>query len=182
RDFDFMGFSYSLLSNIATAGLNLVHTLLPARDLQEFYFLPIEFIQFWSYWLNWTDEHIEEIRNGIPFNIEQDWSLMKLNGLDGFLFLFNTNYKQINRTILFDGKLNLKNPQESGYWLLKEIYPQERFIQLIQYNEMNQFLLDGKSVTAYQLMFMSIINQPILIGISGKAFLANETILIIDGV
>ncbi|CAF0979621.1 unnamed protein product [Adineta steineri] len=182
RDFDFMGFSYSLLSNIATAGLNLVHTLLPARDLEEFYFLPIEFIQFWSYWLNWTDEHIEEIRNGIPFNIEQDWSLMKSNGLDGFLFLFNTNYKQINRTIYFDGKLNLKNPQESGYWLLKEIYPQERFIQLIQYNEMNQFLLDGQSVTVYQLMFMPIINQPILIGISGKAFLANETILIIDGV
>ncbi|CAF0789783.1 unnamed protein product [Adineta steineri] len=182
RDFDFMGFSYSLLSNIATAGLNLIHTLLPARDLQEFYFLPIEFIQFWSYWLNWTDEHIEEIRNGIPFNIEQDWSLMKLNGLDGFLFLFNTNYKQINRTILFDGKLNLKNSQESGYWLLKEIYPQERFIQLIQYNEMNQFLLDGQSITVYQLMFMPIINQPILIGISGKAFLANETILIIDGV
>ncbi|CAF0855198.1 unnamed protein product [Adineta steineri] len=182
RDFDFMGFSYSLLSNIATAGLNLVHTLLPARDLEEFYFLPIEFIQFWSYWLNWTDEHIEEIRNGIPFNIEQDWSLMKLNGLDGFLFLFNTNYKQINRKILFDGKLNLKNPQESGYWLLKEIYPQERFIQLIQYNEMNQFLLDGQSVTVYQLIFMPIINQPMLIGISGKAFLANETILIIDGV
>ncbi|CAF0978803.1 unnamed protein product [Adineta steineri] len=182
RDFDFMGFSYSLLSNIATAGLNLVHTLLPARDLQEFYFLPIEFIQFWSYWLNWTDEHIEEIRNGIPFNIEQDWSLMKSNGLDGFLFLFNTNYKQINRTIYFDGKLNLKNPQESGYWLLKEIYPQERCIQLIQYNEMNQFLLDGQSVTVYQLIFMPIINQPILIGISGKAFLANETILIIDGV
>ncbi|CAF3683000.1 unnamed protein product [Adineta steineri] len=182
RDFDFMGFSYSLLSNIATAGLNLVHTLLPARDLEEFYFLPIEFIQFWSYWLNWTDEHIEEIRNGIPFNIEQDWSLMKSNGLDGFLFLFNTNYKQINRKILFDGKLNLKNPQESGYWLLKEIYPQERFIQLIQYNEMNQFLLDGQSVTVYQLIFMPIINQPMLIGISGKAFLANETILIIDGV
>ena len=35
-----MGFSYSLLSNIATAGLNLIHTFIPARDLEEFYLFP----------------------------------------------------------------------------------------------------------------------------------------------
>ncbi|CAF1503649.1 unnamed protein product [Rotaria sp. Silwood1] len=51
RDFDLMGFSYSLLSNIATAGLNLIHTYIPARDLQEFYLLPENFLEFWSYWL-----------------------------------------------------------------------------------------------------------------------------------
>jgi hypothetical protein len=186
RDFDLMGFSYSLLSNIATAGLNLIHTFIPARDLEEFNLLPIDFIQFWSYWLKWTDEHLEEIRNGIPFNVEQDWCLMKSNGVDGFLFLFNPNYKQINRTILFDGKLNLKQPPTSGYWLLKEIYPQERFIGFVDYNQNITFLLDGQSVTVYQLIFIPIFplsnNETILIGISGKAFLANESVLIIDGV
>ncbi|CAF1619644.1 unnamed protein product [Rotaria sp. Silwood1] len=182
RDFDLIGFSYSLLSNIATAGLNLIHTYIPARDLQEFYLLPEKFLEFWSYWLKWTDEHIEEIYNSIPFNIEQDWSLMKSNGFDGYLFLFNPYYKQVYRKILFDGKLNLKNPQEQGYWLLKEIYPQERFILFIEYNQTNEFLLDGQSVTIYQLIFISIIDQPILIGISGQAFLTNKNILIIDGV
>jgi hypothetical protein len=34
---------------------------------------------------------------------------MKSNDYKGFLFLFNPNYKQINRTILFDVKLNLQN-------------------------------------------------------------------------
>ncbi|CAF3331305.1 unnamed protein product [Rotaria sp. Silwood2] len=182
RDFDLMGFSYSLLSNIATAGLNLIHTFIPARDLQEFYLLPEDFLQFWSYWLKWTDEHIEEIRNSIPFNIEKDWSLMKSNSSDGFLFLFNPYYKQVHRKILFDGKLNLKNPNEQGYWLLKEIYPQERFIQFIEYNQTNDFLLDGQSVTVYQLMFISIIDRPILVGISGQTYLTNKNILIINGV
>ena len=182
RDFDLMGFPYSLLSNIATAGLNLVHAFIPARDLEEFYLLPGNFLQFWSYWLAWTDKHIEEIRNGIPFNIEQDWSLMKLNGFDGFLFLFNRNYKQVNRTILFDGKLNLKNPREQDYWLLKEIYPQERFVQLIKYNQTSEFLLDGQSVTVYQLILMATVDQLILVGISGEAFLTDKNMLIINGV
>lgn len=183
RDFDYMGFSYSLLSNIATAGLNLIHTFLPARDVDEFNLLPADFVQFWSYWLEWTNEHVEEIRNAIPFNNEQDWSLMKSNGLDGYLFLFNPNYKQVNRTILFDGKLKLQNSEEQeGYWLLKEIYPQERFIKLIEYNQTNEFLLDGQSVTVYQLMFIATVDQPILIGITGRAFLANYNALIINGV
>ncbi|UJR20452.1 hypothetical protein I4U23_023581 [Adineta vaga] len=182
RDFDYLGFSYSLLSNIATAGLNLIHTLLPARDQQEFDLLPNDFIQFWQFWLKWTDEHMEEIRNGIPFNIEQDWSLMKSNGHDGFLFLFNPNYKQTDRTILFDGKLNLQYPEQQGYWLLKEIYPQERYIQLIEYNQTIHLLLDGQSVTIYELIFSLTINQPILFGISGRTFFPDDYILIIDGV
>ncbi|CAF1532190.1 unnamed protein product [Rotaria sp. Silwood1] len=107
---------------------------------------------------------------------------MKSNGFDGYLFLFNPYYKQVHRKILFDGKLNLKNPQKQGYWLLKEIYPQERFILFIEYNQTNEFLLDGQSVSIYQLIFISIIDQPILVGISGQAFLTNKNILIIDGV
>ncbi|CAF5068454.1 unnamed protein product, partial [Rotaria socialis] len=83
---------------------------------------------------------------------------------------------------LFDGKLNVKNPQQQGYWLLKEIYPQERFIQFIEYNQTNQFLLDGQSVTVYQLIFIPIIDQPILVGISGQAFVTNQNTIIINGV
>ena len=182
RDFDLMGFPYSLLSNIATAGLNLVHTYLPARDLQEYHVLPAKLIEFWSFWLSWTDEHQEEIRNAIPFNIDSDWSLIKSNGLDGFLFLFNPTYPQMKRDILLDGKLQLAKSAEKGYWLLKEIYPQERFIQLIEYNQTIEFQLDGQSVTVYQLMFMPLINQPILVGVTGRCFLGTENLLIINGV
>ena len=188
RDFDLMGFPYSLLSNIATAGLNLAHTMLPARDMEEFALLPGTFIQFWTYWLKWSDDHIEEIRNGIPFNDEEDWILMKSNGLDGFLFLFNPNYQQVNRTITFDGKLNIINASTVGYSLIKEIYPQERFLSYtVDYGNTITFLLDGQSVTVYQIMFVSIdpqptYEQPILLGISGEAFVENSNTLRIEGV
>jgi hypothetical protein len=160
--------------------------MIPARDQAEFELLPLEFQQFWTYWLKWSDEHMEEIRNGIPFNEEQDWVLMKSNGYEGFLFLFNQNYKQINRSILFDGKLNLQNIPGHGYWLIKEIYPQERFIDRIDLNLTINFTLDGQSVTVYQIIFFSIDPQPpdeiIIIGISGQAVLVNKTILRIDEV
>jgi hypothetical protein len=188
RDFDFMGFSYTLLSNIATAGLNLIHTMIPARDTEEFYLLPEDFIQFWARWLKWSDDHIEAIRNGIPFNDEQDWVLMQSNGLDGFLFLFNPTYQQVNRKITFDGKLNKGRAPTSGYSIVKEIYPQERFLSYAaDYGYTMEFVLDGQSVTVYQLMFIPIspepvFHQPILFEISGEASVVNETILRIDGV
>lgn len=183
RDFDLMGFPYSLLSNIATAGLNLIHTMIPARDIEEFSLLPADFIRFWTDWLKWSDEHIEEIRNAIPFNDERDWVLMKSNGLDGFLFLFNPSYQQVNRTITFDGKLNLIKAPDSGYSLIKEIYPQERFLSdTVDYGNNITFLLDGQSVTVYQIMFISIVSQPILLGISGNAVLEDLNTVRIEGV
>ena len=66
------------------------HTMIGARDLQEYYLLPERTLQFWNYWLQWTDQHREEVRNSIPFFTEHNWSLMKLNGIDGFLFLFQS--------------------------------------------------------------------------------------------
>ena len=182
RDFDLMGFPYSLLSNIATAGLNLIHTYLPARDLAEYDLLPAAFVQFWSSWLTWTDEHQEEIRNAIPFNTDGDWSLMESNGHDGFLFLFNPTYRQVNRQVLFDGRLRLQPPPAQGYWLLQEIYPQKRVVQSIGFNQTVEFMLDGQSVTVYQLTFMSTIDEPVLVGITGQCFLSNPHCLIIDGV
>ena len=71
RGFDLMGFPYSLLSNVATARLNLIHVYLPARDLFEYDPLPADFIQFWSSWLAWTDEHQEEIRYAIQFKLDE---------------------------------------------------------------------------------------------------------------
>ena len=95
---------------------------------------------------------------------------MKLNGYEGFLFLFNPNYKQINRTILFDGKLNLKIPKVEKGWLLvieRNLSTRKIYYILIDYNQtIEHFLLDGQSVTVYQLMFIQyhqlFINQYLL--------------------
>ncbi|CAF1007590.1 unnamed protein product [Rotaria sordida] len=182
RDFDLMGFPYSLLANVASAGLNLIHNMIAARDLQEYYLLPERTLQFWTYWIQWTDKHIEEIRNSIPFLTEHNWSLMKLNGINGFLFLFNPNYVQEHRMIRLDGQLNIKSPTQRGYWLLSEIYPEQKYLQLIEYNQTLDFLLDGQSATVFELSFISTVSKPILVGVSGTAFIANKNILMINGV
>ena len=62
RDYDLLGSRYSILSSIGTAGLNNVINMLPARDEQEFSNLPQEDIDFVHGWMNWTDSHVEWIR------------------------------------------------------------------------------------------------------------------------
>jgi hypothetical protein len=40
QDFDLLGYKYSLLSTVGTAGQNLVVTMIPARDPAEFSMFP----------------------------------------------------------------------------------------------------------------------------------------------
>ena len=42
RDFDFLGYKFSLLSSIGTAGLNNVLCMIPARDQEEYALFPEE--------------------------------------------------------------------------------------------------------------------------------------------
>ncbi|CAF2674794.1 unnamed protein product [Rotaria sp. Silwood2] len=177
-----MVFPYLLLANVVSSGLNLIHTMIGARDPQEYYLLPERMLQFWTYWLQWTDKHLEEIRNSIAFSTEHNWSLMKLNGIDDFLFLFNPNCVQEHRIIRLDGQLNIKSPTQQGYWLLSEIYPEHKYLQLIEYNQTVDFLLDGQSASVFELSFISRVLKPVVIGVRGTAFVANKNILMINGV
>ena len=66
RDFDLLGYRYSLLSAIGTGGLNNVVNMLPARDAEEFARLPKEDVGFIRRWLEWTDAHAALLRLGRP--------------------------------------------------------------------------------------------------------------------
>ena len=67
RDFDLLGYRYSILSSVGTAGLNNVINMLPARDAQEFHLLPKEDISFVADWMRWTDTHVAWLRNTKAF-------------------------------------------------------------------------------------------------------------------
>ena len=58
RDFDLLGFRYSLLSSIGSGGLNNVLNMLPARDPQEYRLFPQDDLSFVSKWLKWTDDNV----------------------------------------------------------------------------------------------------------------------------
>ena len=66
RDFDLLGYKYSLLSEVATAGLNHVLCLLPARDPEEFELFPAEDVAFIQRWLNFSDDNMAALRRTVP--------------------------------------------------------------------------------------------------------------------
>ena len=66
RDYDLLGYRYALMSQLATAGLNNVLCMLPARDESEFTLFPKEDVAFIHDWLAWTDTHIQHLKNTSP--------------------------------------------------------------------------------------------------------------------
>eukprot|EP01123_Difflugia_compressa_P010137 TRINITY_DN362_c0_g1_i3.p1 TRINITY_DN362_c0_g1~~TRINITY_DN362_c0_g1_i3.p1 ORF type:complete len:931 (+),score=150.14 TRINITY_DN362_c0_g1_i3:353-2794(+) len=170
RDFDYLGYQYSLISNIATAGINIVFTFLPARDQEEFDKLPAKDVEFIQQWLNFTDENIAYLKNTIPIlgtpgrnNIDGNSAFLDN---EGFMFLFNPNYPSMSISLKLDESVNLF---PGGQWLITEIYPQNRNLNIQTYGDVLQITMDGTSalVLQFTLFNPSLLTSPVLIGTSG---------------
>ena len=202
RDFDVLGFPYSLLSTIASAGLNQVHTMLPARDLSEFSLLPATLLEFWQAWLQWPTEHRAELEYAVPILADpgvgrvDGWVTMDAAQLQGHFFLFNPNYPQQQVALVMDSRHLLPPPSPSsssqsdasaqGMWLLTEQYPRQATVTVFKYGETVNVRLDGDSATVYEVRFVSwgdvMPGQPLLVGASGRAEMVTEDTLRIAGV
>ena len=66
RDWDYLGWRYSVISSIGTAPFNNVVDLLPARDETEFKHFRPEDQQWLRQWMEWTDEHRAMLQNLRP--------------------------------------------------------------------------------------------------------------------
>lgn len=102
RDYDFYGASYTILSAIATGGVNMVVCDVPARDLGEFAAFPqtaadnrTVSVDFYRSWFAFAEEHKQHLlrtkflpQPPAPGAIDGTYAM--LNG-SGFLFLFNPN-------------------------------------------------------------------------------------------
>jgi hypothetical protein len=110
RDWDYLGWRYSVISSIGTAPFNHVVDLLPARDESEFQHFRAEDQRWLRQWMDWTDEHRATLRHLRP--IIGPPALGRVDGTAairedrGFVFLFNPNYRAI------DAQFAL--PQEKG--------------------------------------------------------------------
>ena len=124
RDFDLLGYRYSLLSSIGSAGLNNVICGLPARDTEEFRLLPKEDLAFFRSWLQWTDQHVGLLRHtralpglSVPSYGALDGVSMVGEGddaLHGAIFLFNPTSDELSYTIPFNASLGLACPDGAG--------------------------------------------------------------------
>jgi hypothetical protein len=109
RDFDLLGYIYSLLSTVGTAGQNNVLTMIPARDMDEFQLLPQSDRDAISGWLRFTDENIEYLRGTKPIPTLGGPSIGSVDGTcamdaqdEGYVFLFNPNMLEHNATLTLD--------------------------------------------------------------------------------
>ena len=131
RDFDLVGYKYSLVSQVATAGLNHNFAFVPARDPEESALLPKEDIAFVNQWLNFSDDNyaylqrtvalpgMDSVRGGTidgtaaflrppSCATTEDWAE---EGGDnskavGYVFLFNPGYRQQNASFVLDNRLS----------------------------------------------------------------------------
>ena len=110
RDFDLLGYRYSLLSSVGSGGLNNVMNMLPARDPQEFSLFPKEDLGFVRDWLAWADAHVALLKLTRPVPSLStpglglaDGTIMLRDDNSGAMFLFNPTARAINVSLPLSG-------------------------------------------------------------------------------
>ncbi|MEO5998197.1 MAG: hypothetical protein ABIN89_15735 [Chitinophagaceae bacterium] len=124
RDWDYLGWKYSLFSSIATGGLNNVVNMIPARDMEEYKNFLEPDKKFVREWLNWTDSNREYLLQtrfilGQPALGKVDGT-SAINGNKGYIFLFNPNARRLPAEFLLNSSIGLDEP---GNYNIKILYP-----------------------------------------------------------
>jgi len=103
RDWDYLGWRYSLISSIAIAGWNNVIDMIPARDSSEHAYFSAADQAWFRHWIAWADTNREYLRHSRP--ILGQPAIGKIDGTaamlgdHGFVFLFNPNARRLTATL-----------------------------------------------------------------------------------
>ena len=162
RDWDYLGFKYSVLSSIATGGWNHVFNMIPGRDSEEFQHFSEADKSWIREWLDWTVTNKEFLRNtrtilGQP-TIGRVDGTASIVGDRGYLFLFNPNYKTLTARFRLDTSIGL---QGGGEFLLQELHPGAGKLigksgaGIWKYGDEVELTLDGTSAIVLQLIPVS---------------------------
>jgi len=181
RDWDYLGWRYSLLSSIATAGWNNVLNMIPARDLEEHRHFAEEDKRWFRGWLQWTERNKELLRH--TRTILGQPAVGKVDGTSaivddrGFLFLFNPNARALTAEITLDPTIGLSRP---GRFLLRELYPREdRLIGkpaagVWTHGDRVSIPMDGGAARVLEVQpAPAVLREPLLFNAPGAAALAD---------
>jgi hypothetical protein len=159
RDWDYLGYRYSFLSSIGTAGWNNVVDMIPARDSEEFKHFSDADKNWIRTWLQWTETHKELLRH--TQTILHQPQIGKLDGTSaiqgnrGFLFLYNPNYKSLHDEIVLNKSIGLDG---GSSFILREVYPRNGYVWgktnagFWAYGDRVPLHLDGTSATVLEIM------------------------------
>jgi len=173
RDWDYLGFKYSFISSIATAGWNNVVDMIPARDLEEDKKFSADDKAWIRNWLHWTvanKRFLRETRTilGQPGLGRVDGT-SAIVGDRGYIFLFNPNYKRLPAEFALDDSIGLT---KSGKFLLKELYPQTGLLLgkpsagRWRLGDKVRLELDGTSATVLELVPEGKLDKPLVLNAS----------------
>lgn len=169
RDWDYLGFRYSVLSSIGTGGWNNVVNMIPARDSEEAKHFSAADKAWIRDWLNWTTQHKAYIKQ--TRSILQQPALDHVDGTSmiigdhGYLFLFNPNYRSLCADLHLDASIGLSRGER---FLLREVYPQKGRtigkpgVGLWSHGDQIPLPLDGTSATVLELVPAQPSAQPIV--------------------
>ena len=142
RDFDRLGFKYSVISSVGTAGLNNVLAMLPGRNQEAYDKFPAADKSFVKRWLDWAEDNMKFLTNtqaiadlmtgdelgGKPGLDRIDGvAAMSDDGATGFLFLFNPGPTRPTAEVTADEAIGIFSNASAAtrQWLVHEIFPRE---------------------------------------------------------
>lgn len=180
RDWDYLGWRYSLLSSMAIAGWNNVLDMIPARDPEEFKYFSETDKRWFRHWIDWANENKEYLRHtrtilGQPAIGKVDGT-SAIVGDRGYVFLFNPDGRRLKATVALDESIGL---ERRGRYLVREIYPLAG--RLIAGEKAVSMILDGGSAMALQIEpAPAVLREPMLVGAPGSVRIANGVLEITD--
>jgi hypothetical protein len=181
RDWDFLGWRYSVLSSVAVAGWNNVLNMLPARDSAEAASFSDADRAWLRRWLDWTATHKELLRHtrtilGQPALGKVDGTA-SIVGDRGFIFLFNPDARRLTARVPLDASIGLATGER---YILREVHPLEgrrvgkAGAGFWARGDTASIMLDGGSALVLEVMpAPAAVTTPLLFGAPGSATLAN---------
>jgi hypothetical protein len=190
RDWDVLGWQFSVLSSIATAPFNHVVDYIPARDPDEFKALSENDKRWFRDWLNWTDENMEILEHVKPIigppMIGRVDGTAACSGDRGFVFLFNPNYRQLDAEFTLDAAIGLERGTQ---FIIEELYPEKGLLAghpqdgLWRAGARVVLPLRANQARVLQIRPLDTVVQPILFNVRGKATLSGAKLALsyVDG-
>lgn len=188
RDWDLLGWRYSVLSSIGTAPFNHVVNLLPARDETEFAHFGPDDQRWLRGWMDWTDQHRATLKHlrpiiGPPALGRTDGAAAVV-GDRGFVFLFNPNYRELPAEFVLDTRIGLT---EGNAFLLRELYPRMGRLRgkahtgVWRRGDPVRLPIKGPEALVAELLPADAVERPALLNARGHATLSGDR-LVLDNV
>ncbi len=152
KDWDVLGWRYSVLSSVGTAPYNSVVSMIPARDPEEAATFSKTDKKWFADWISWPDRHRDLIAYtrpilGQPMVGKVDGTSM-INRDHGFLFLYNPNYGVKSAHLVLDRSIGI---EFGDLFVVRQVEPVAKTLGIWHRGDQLDILITGTCATVLQV-------------------------------